>query len=257
MLKLHLPIHGILLLGGRGTRMSGLTSITNKHLLVVGGKFVAEYAIGFLLKCGIHDITMVINPEDESLYSDLLQRNQYALSANTVVQEQPLGTAHAVSLCEPSIQHASVATLWGDNLFEFALRKSCEDFLRQAETCRVHLATVPNPQDFGVAILQEGRIVAIEDKPLVSRASTVCTGFMLFRSTVFSKLSGIQPNHKQERDIMDVVRQYLAVNALTHTHIEGRWLDIGTCPEAYQTACSLVQNCGVNKCPHTERIINQ
>lgn len=99
MLSHQLQIHGILLLGGRGTRILNLTNATNKHLLVVGGKCVAEHGINFLLQCGIYDVTVVVNPEDEHLYSDLLKQNQRSMSANVVVQEQALGTAHAIGLC--------------------------------------------------------------------------------------------------------------------------------------------------------------
>lgn len=245
----HLPIHGILLLGGRGTRILNLTNLTNKHLLAVGGKRVVEYGIDFLLQSGICDVTMVVNPVDESVYLDLLKQNQWNVSANVVIQEQPLGTAHAISLCAPYVRHSHVAALWGDNLFEFVLRKSCEDFLERGDVCRIHITTVPNPQYFGVISLQEKKIIGIEDKPQQPKTNVICTGFMLFRNSVFRKIDNVLPNHKGEQDMMDVIRQYLRIGKLTHAYIKGHWFDIGTSRRVYHQACLFAEAYGFNKAP--------
>lgn len=242
-----LPIHGVLLLGGKGTRVRDLTHETNKHLLVIGGRRVVEHNIDFLIRSGISDITMVVNPQDESLYRELLGENRWDASISVVLQGQPLGTAHAIGLCASSVCHDYIATLWGDNLFEYSLFCSCKDFLDRGDVSRIHLATVPNPQDFGVVALHEENIVSIEDKPSQPKAYTICTGFMLFGASVFNQIDSVMPNHKQERDMMEVVRQYLHEGDLKYTHINGHWFDIGTSVDAYREASSFAVTDTFNK----------
>lgn len=243
----YLPIHGIILLGGKGTRLQNIAKTTNKHLLVVGEKRVVEHDIDFLIRSGIQDITLVVNSKDERLYLEVLEKNYWDASINVVMQLQPLGTAHAVGLCASHVRHPNVATLWGDNLFEYTLRDSCGDFLNQEGLCKVHIATVSNPQDFGVIELREEKIINIEDKPQQPKVNTVCTGFTLFKDSVFNEIDHVAPNNKQERDMMDVVRRYLHVSALIHAHISGYWFDVGTSPEAYYRACVFAQTLGLNK----------
>jgi len=246
ILSQSLPIHGILLLGGRGTRMRTVTN-TNKNLLVVGKKQMFEHGIEFLMHSGIYDITLVVNPKDEPIYRNMLEQNQWDIEINFVVQEQPLGTSHAVGLCASCIRHPHIATLWGDNLFEYTLHNSCKDFVDKGDLCKIHITTVHNPQDFGVILLEGDRIISIEDKPQQPKANTICTGFMLFTDSVFDEIDHVVPNHKQERDIMDIIRYYLRIGKLTYAHISGCWFDAGTNPETYYRAAFFAETFGLNK----------
>ena len=240
-------IPGILLLGGNGARLYPLTAAINKHLLPVYDKPMSLYAFDFLQESGIRKIIAVTSPKDVDLFAKLFESNK---QANTdvlyIVQDKPLGTAHAIKLGEKLVTGNNFFTLWGDNIFEYHLRSSVRQRLQGK--CRLHLTQVNNPQEFGVVEIDErGRIVSIEDKPRLPKSNIICTGFMGFSSEAFGLIGKIKPNVKGELDIMDVVRMAQAEKMLEYVFVKGSWIDAGVSFEALLAAAILAKEKGLNK----------
>lgn len=240
-------IPGFLLLGGHGSRLYPLTAVINKHLLPVYDKPIALHALEFLQESGIKKIIVITNPEEVDLVAELFDSNKEAKTdLSYVVQDKPLGTAHAIKLGEKIVTENNFFTLWGDNVFEYNLRSSVQQKL--IGRCRLHLTRVSNPHEFGVVEIDENeRIINIEEKPELPKSNTVCTGFMGFSSEVFGMLGKLKPNIRGELDIMDIVRMAQADNALEYVFIKGGWLDAGVSFETFFAAAVLAKEKGLNK----------
>ena len=238
---------GILFLGGSGSRLSPLTDTLNKHQLPVYDKPIALHSINFLEQSGIRKIVVIVNPQDVDVYSRLLELNkQPPTELLYVIQNSPLGTAHGIKLARDFITENNFFSLWGDNIFEFNLASSVGREI--GGKCRLHLARVRNPQDFGVVeIDKRGRILSIIDKPQKPKSKIVCTGFMGFNSEVFEMIGRIRPNKRGEYDIMDVVRMIHDENLLEYAFIKGYWLDAAVSFDTLLAASILAKEKGINK----------
>ncbi len=246
-MKSTVPVHGVLLLGGRGTRVRALGA-PNKHLLSVGGRPMAEYGFEFLVRCGIDAITAVVAPEDEAVYRYLGERSWWGARTRFVIQPAPLGTAHALELCADAIRQPHVAALWGDNLFEYVLPDSCQRFTAGRHACKIHLTTAARPQDFAVVSVERQQVTRVEDKPVSPRSATVCTGFILFdTAALFEVVDTIVHDQRGERDIMHGVRCYLDAGYLDFEHIRGNWFDAATSSEALRKADKFATEYGFNR----------
>lgn len=242
------PNTGIVLLGGRGVRLYPLTIAVNKHFLPAYNKPLALFAIGFLVKSGIKNVIAVINQEDKSKYQKLLNDgSQFNCHIDYIIQETPLGTAHAVKLCEEKIKsRETFVTLWGDNIFEFTNRESVfspiDDYL-----ARIHIIKMDDPKNYGVIEIKTGKILSIEEKPSRPKDKFVCTGFMIFNKEVFKRIGKLPKNKKNEWDIMNVLKEYQEEGKLDYRIIKGRWLDAGVSFESLFKTSEFVRNYGVNK----------
>ena len=238
---------GVLLLAGLGSRLSPVTDVVNKHLLPIYDKPMALHSLDFLQKSGIRKIVVVANPKDVDLFSRLFELNkQPETSLFYVVQIEPLGTAHAINLARQFITENEFFSLWGDNVFEFNLESSAS---RKIEgKCRLHLARVKNPQDFGVVEIDgHGEILSIIDKPQNPRSNVVCAGFMGFKSEVFGMIDKVQPNNKGEYDIMNVVRMTQKEKVLEYVFTKGGWVDACVSFDTLLVASILAKERGLNK----------
>jgi dTDP-glucose pyrophosphorylase len=125
-----LNLHGILLLGGQGTRLRAVKN-GNKHLLDVNGRPMADYGFELLTCCGASAITAVVCPADVDAVQHLCARSRWGDRVQLVVQPEPAGTADALERCASRVDQQCVATLWGDNLFEHLPAASCASFVRR------------------------------------------------------------------------------------------------------------------------------
>lgn len=239
---------GIVLLGGRGVRLQPLTIAVNKHLLPVYDRPLAQVAIEFLVKSGIKNIIAVINRADKSKYQKLLNDgNQFSCHIDYVIQAVPLGTAHAIKICEEKLKNRETfVTLWGDNIFEFANKQSVLSPLN-GYLARIHIVKVDDPENYGVVEIKAGKILNIEEKLPKPKSKFVCTGFMIFNNEVFKRIEKLQKNKKDEWDIMNVLKAYREEGRLDYKMVKGRWLDAGVSFESLFKTSKFVRDCGVNK----------
>lgn len=242
-------ITGILLLGGSGIRLRPLTNFVNKHLLPVYNAPMALHAVRFLISSGITNLILSVNPGDMEMFKRAFSEEvPHGIGMRFVAQDGAKGTARAIEICEPLIRTPIVATLWGDNLFEYGQPSSVATFAGGPHAGRIHTAEVSNPQDFGVVELSDGRIVGIEDKPERPKSHVVTTGFMLFKTAaLFSRIQCAALNARAEHDMMDIVLDLLSCGLLDYRPVNGWWIDAGTSFDTLYDATILVRDRGVNK----------
>lgn len=245
---------GVLLLGGTGHRLAPITDIINKHILLVYDRSMLNIAVEFLAKSGIMEIIAVCDPKSIQVISRVLKDvNFQGVRFTYIIQSQPLGTAHALSLCHNFLSKEPFVVVFGDNVFEYHIRFSLENNLRGA-LCKLFLTEVENPQDYGVVKITGNHIQSIEDKPAYPLSRTVCSGCFIFHPDVLNLVDLIQPNNLGELDIMDLVRLCWRKEKIIWEFIQGRWIDAGTNFEELHKASCLVKNNGVNKDPQESKI---
>jgi len=222
-------VKGIILAGGSGTRLSPCTKVTNKHLLPVLDRPMIYYAINKLLSLRkqhiiINEIIIVIGIEHASHFPKVLGHGQnFGVKITYVLQDEPLGIAHALSLTEPFVKKDSVCVILGDNIFVDDI--DIDGFVNGA---RVFLKEVPDPQRFGVATIKDGRVIKIVEKPDKPESAFVVTGLYLFDNSVFDIIRTLKPSARGEYELTDVNNVYIRKEQLEYRILKGFWQDAGT-----------------------------
>jgi glucose-1-phosphate thymidylyltransferase len=221
---------GVILAGGRGTRLSPLTDYINKHLLPVGRYPMIYYPIEKLRQAGITDIMLVIGKESAGLYTKLLGSGRsWGVQLTYKIQEEAGGIAEALAAAEQFVPKGdSMVVMLGDNLFEDPLTPYVAAFRSQGGGARVLLKQVEDPRRYGVPVLNHKKIVRIIEKPEKPPSSYCVTGIYMYGSDVFDIIRGIRPSERGELEITDVNNQYASEGRLAYDIIPGWWLDAGT-----------------------------
>jgi glucose-1-phosphate thymidylyltransferase len=237
----------ILLLGGKGFRLTPLTLLVNKHMLPIYDRSLAQIALDFLYKLGIKRIIAVINQEDAVRYRRLFALYRKKLEIDYVFQDPPQGTAHAIKLCESKLDNERYfVTYWGDNVFEFVDKKLLQTGLGSYRA-RIHIARVEDPKNYGVVEIKNRNIVSIEEKPKKPKSDDVCAGFMIFHGSVFREIDKTFKNSGQEWDIMDVIRKFCEEGVLDYLEIKGKWFDAGVSIDSLFKTSEFARRYKINK----------
>jgi len=139
-----------------------------------------------------------------------------------------------------------VCVVLGDNVIETNIVTACEQFEKQSHGAHIILKEVPDPERFGVPVLEGGRVVRIEEKPGVPKSRYAVIGIYMYDASVFDRIKRLTPSQRGELEITDVNNQYVAEGTLTHSILEGWWTDAGTF-ESLRRATNLVAQTGANK----------
>lgn len=222
---------GVLLAGGLGTRLRPMTLGVNKHLLPVAGKPMILHPLKKLVEFGIRDILLVTGPEHLDQFAELLgDGSDWNCSLHFRVQQKPGGIAQALSLAEPFVGNAAFFVILGDNLFADSLRSMEKFFPLQDDEALNVLKEVEDPKQFGVAEIQDGKIVDIEEKPKHPKSNLCVTGIYAYTPKVFQIISELKPSGRGELEITDVNRFYAKAGKLKYHVLKEWWLDAGTLP---------------------------
>jgi glucose-1-phosphate thymidylyltransferase len=221
---------GVILAGGKGTRLYPLTKITNKHLLPVYDQPMIYYPIQTLVDAGIRDILIVTGGNYAGDFLQLLGNGrQFGLtSLNYTYQEGEGGIADALSLAEHFADNGKICVILGDNIVEKSIRDAVEDFRHQEKGAKILLKEVPDPERFGVAEIHKGHVVRIEEKPKAPKTNYAVTGIYMYDATVFDKIRTLEPSARGELEITDVNNAYIREAALSFAFLDGWWTDAGT-----------------------------
>ncbi len=222
---------GVVLAGGRGTRLDPLTQVVSKQLLPVFDKPMIFYPLALLMRCGIRQILIVTSPEWlESYRSLLLDGAHLGVSIDYLVQEQPTGVPDGLAIAENWLQGEGCCFLLGDNLFFGNL-----DRVRQAVNLKTgaSIFAVPTrePERFGIVELGSGdEVLSIEEKPSEPRSDLAIPGIYFFDGTVSNRVKRLKPSSRGETEICELIESY-RTEALLECQRLGRgfiWLDAGT-----------------------------
>lgn len=235
---------GVILAGGKGTRLSPITKVVNKHLLPVGKHPMIEYSIIKLKEAGVRDILLVTGSQSAGLFFDYLRGgDEWGVRITYRLQDEAGGIAQALGLAEDFILPGEkFIVLLGDNLFEESLRPHAEAFTLQEKGARVLIKEVADPSRYGVPIIQSGRILHIEEKPKTPPSSYSVTGIYMYDSAVFQVIASIEPSGRGEFEITDVNNVYAAENLLTYGELSGWWIDAGTFESLHRASSLLLGN---------------
>lgn len=238
---------GIILAGGKGTRLFPLTKITNKHLLPVFDQPMIHYPIRTLVDAGIRDILIVTGGNYAGDFLQLLGTGrQLGLDhLNYTYQEGEGGIADALRLAEHFADGCKTCVILGDNIIEGSIRNAVLDFEKQPEGARILLKEVHDPGRFGVAEILNGYVVNIVEKPREPQSNYAVTGIYMYDRSVFEKIKTLEPSKRGELEITDVNNAYIRESSLTFSFLEGWWSDAGTF-ESLLRASNLVAGNGRN-----------
>ena len=224
-----IDMKGVILAGGRGTRLSPLTEITNKHLLPIGKEPMIWHAVKQLIGAGITDI-MVITSTDHmgAIVNSLGSGRRFNCEFTYRVQEEAGGIAHALALARNFAKDKQMVVLLADNVFEYSIAPYVEEFRRQTHGARVLLKEVGDPDRFGIAALDEKVILEIEEKPDEPKSNYAVVGCYMYDEQVFDMIDRIEPSARGELEVTSVNNFYIEHSQLQYSFVRGRWTDAGT-----------------------------
>jgi glucose-1-phosphate thymidylyltransferase len=239
---------GVVLAGGTGSRLNPLTRVTNKHLLPVYDRPMVCYPIQTLVNAGIEEILLVTGGNNSGDFLRLLRNGRdFGLKhLNYTYQEGEGGIADALGLAEYFAAGEPICVVLGDNIIENNICEAVESYGKQKHGAKILLKEVSDAQRFGVAEIQDDRVVGIEEKPTLPKTNYAVIGIYLFDATVFQKIRRLKPSGRGELEITDVNNFYIKEGAMTFEILQGWWTDAGTF-DSLLHANNLVAKTGANK----------
>ena len=220
---------GVILAGGTGSRLRPLTDVTNKHLLPVGRKPMILHLVSKMTDVGITEIMVITGTEHMGDMISLLGSGEkYGCSFTFKVQESAKGIADALRLAESFIGDDHFLVLLGDNMFQDDLTEHVERYITSNKKCFLLLKRVPDPERYGVAIIESGELKGAVEKPSSFMSDLCITGIYMYDSSAFDRIAKLAPSSRGEYEITELNNSYINEGAAGHTILEGWWTDAGT-----------------------------
>ena len=229
---------GVILAGGKGTRLHPLTRITNKHLLPIYDRPMVTYAIEALVKAGVTELMLVTGGTHAGEFFRLLgDGHEYGIGRlSYAYQEQEGGIAEALGLAERFVGGDRSVVMLADNVFQRSLRAAIENFERQRSGARILLARLEEPEHLrhlGVPELNGDRVVRIVEKPQEPPSEFAVTGVYFYDEAVWRVLPTLEPSGRGELEITDVNNWYVEQRQMEFDVVDGFWGDAGESIDAY------------------------
>ncbi|MBV8990535.1 MAG: glucose-1-phosphate thymidylyltransferase [Solirubrobacterales bacterium] len=222
-------LKGLILSGGRGTRLRPITHTSAKQLVPVANKPVLFYGIEAMAQAGIEQVGIIIAPETGAeIRAAAGDGSRFGVELTYIVQEQPLGLAHAVLTAEPFLGESPFVMYLGDNLLQGGIEDLVSTFRASAPGALILLTPVPDPENFGVAELRDGAVVRLVEKPAEPRTDLALVGVYMFTPDVHAAARAIAPSGRGELEITDAIQHLVDQGARVEPHIvKGWWKDTG------------------------------
>ena len=231
---------GIILAGGKGTRMSPLTKAVNKQLLPIYDKPLIFYPLSILMLAKIKDILIIVNKGQLEQYKKIIpDGKRLGIKINYLEQDRPRGLPDAFILGQNFIKKNNVAMILGDNFFYGqSLSKMLNVCTKIKGGAKVVLHKVINPEKFGVAKVKNNKISMIKEKPKKFVSNLAITGLYFFDNNVVKYAKELKPSKRNELEIVDLLNKYRKKNKLSAEYIGrgGAWLDTGSIEDFYKTS---------------------
>lgn len=241
-------LKGLILAGGRGTRLRPITYTSAKQLVPVANKPVLFYAVEALAAAGIDEVGVIIAPETgEEIRAAVGDGSRFGVRVSYLLQDEPLGLAHAVLTAEPFLGADPFVMYLGDNLLQGGIAELVEAFREHEPDALILLTHVPDPQSYGVAelsgelIAEEGGdggsagasptrpvITRLVEKPAQPRSDLALVGVYMFTAKIHEAARAIRPSARGELEITDAIQHLLDSGARVEPHVvTGWWKDTG------------------------------
>ncbi|HEY3725896.1 MAG TPA: glucose-1-phosphate thymidylyltransferase [Solirubrobacteraceae bacterium] len=222
-------LKGLILSGGKGTRLRPITHTSAKQLVPVANKPVLFYGIEAMASAGIEEVGIIIAPETgDEIRAAAGDGARFGVRISYIVQDKPAGLAHAVLTAEPFLGVSPFVMYLGDNLLQGGIEDLVQAFRSGAPDALILLTPVPDPEQYGVAELQNGSVVKLVEKPPDPQTDLALVGVYMFTSSVHAAARAIEPSARGELEITDAI-QYLVDDGMrVEPHIvRGWWKDTG------------------------------
>lgn len=219
---------GLILSGGKGTRLRPITYTSAKQLVPIANKPVLFYAIENLVAAGITDLGIVVGDTKEEVKAAVGDGSRWGAKVTFIEQDQPLGLAHAIKVSRSFLGADRFVMFLGDNFIEESIGPLVERFERDGLHCQILLTSVPNPQECGVVEIENGCVVRLVEKPREPKSDLVAIGIYMFDSNVFEAIDGIRPSWRGELEITDTIQRLVDTGfRVGHYILKGWWVDTG------------------------------
>src|SRR5882672_4909192 len=183
------PLKGLILSGGKGTRLRPITHTSAKQLVPVANKPVLFYGIEAMAEAGVEEVGIIIAPETgDEIRNAAGDGSRFGLRITYIVQDEPAGLAHAVLTAEAYLGDAPFVMYLGDNLLQGGIEGLVRAFTTNAPDALILLTPVPDPQHFGVAELDGDRVVALQEKPPEPRTNLALVGVYMFTPIIHDRI---------------------------------------------------------------------
>jgi glucose-1-phosphate thymidylyltransferase len=234
---------GVILAGGLGSRLFPLTKVTNKHLLPIYNKPMIYYPLESLARAGVKDILLVTGGNSAGDFLRLLGNGkEFGLNhLGYAYQEGEGGIADALALAKHFADGHKLVVILGDNIFEDDLTPYIQSFENQKKGARLLLKEVSDPERFGVAKLENKKIVEIIEKPKAPVSPYAVVGLYMYDTQVFDLIRPLKPSKRGELEITDVNNAYLRQGMLEYDILNGFWSDAGTFDSLYRAGRLIAQ----------------
>ena len=223
-------LKGLILSGGRGTRLRPITYTSAKQLVPVANKPVLFYGIEAMAEAGIREIGIIIAPETgDEIRAAAGDGSQFGVKITYVVQDEPAGLAHAVLTAEPFLGDSPFVMYLGDNLLQGGMSDLVRAFREHEPDALILLTPVPDPQNYGVAELDAaGSVKRLVEKPAEPATDLALVGVYMFKPLVHEAARSIQPSPRGELEITDAIQWLVDGGRRVESHIvRGWWKDTG------------------------------
>jgi len=222
-------LKGLILSGGKGTRLRPITHTSAKQLVPVANKPVLFYGIEAMAAAGIREVGIVIAPETgDEIRMAVGDGERFGLAVTYIVQDEPLGLAHAVLTAEPFLADSPFVMYLGDNLLQGGITDLVDAFRTHEPDALILLTAVSDPENYGVAELADGAVVRLVEKPPEPKTNLALVGVYMFTPAVHEAARAIEPSGRGELEITDAIQHLVDGGQRVEPHIvEGWWKDTG------------------------------
>src|SRR5436853_1435390 len=220
---------GLILSGGKGTRLRPLTYTSAKQLVPVANKPVLFYHVEAIVAAVITRIGIIVGDTRREIKAAVGDGSRFGARVTYIEQEAPLGLAHAVLIAEAFLAYSPFVMYLGDNLIAGGITSLVDEFRALGCNSEILLAEVPNPEQFGVAELTgDGKVKRLVEKPREPKSNLALVGVYMFGAHVFESVRRIKPSWRGELEITDAIQDLIDRGLDVHPHIvRGWWKDTG------------------------------
>jgi len=222
-------LKGLILSGGKGTRLRPITHTSAKQLVPVANKPVLFYGIEAMAEAGIREVGIIIAPETgEEIRTAAGDGSRFGVEITYIVQDEPLGLAHAVLTAEPFLGDAPFVMYLGDNLLQGGIVDLVAAFRTNEPDALILLTPVPDPEHYGVAELEGEQVVRLVENPREPATDLALVGVYMFTSAIHDAARAIKPSARGELEITDAIQHLVDAGLRVEPHIvRGWWKDTG------------------------------
>lgn len=218
----------LVLSGGAGTRLRPITHTSAKQLIPIANKPILFYGIEFIRDAGIKDIGIIVGETKEEIKYAVGDGSKWNVKITYIEQKAPLGLAHAVKISQDFLQEDPFVMFLGDNIIKGGIKTFVERFNSDQPNALILLTEVKNPQQFGVAELDDGKVVRLVEKPKEPKSNLALVGVYLFDKNIFKAVNNISPSWRNELEITDAIQYLLEQDYTVNPYIiTGWWKDTG------------------------------